>query len=97
MKIEICSGMPLRRWCFHLMNKVSWDLGAGLNAGEAVEYTRHIEFQHFKPPLVNIETFQYLLANISQVFSCCCNDREICGLEQAFGELETNATRRWRY
>lgn len=39
MRNETCSGMPLLRWYFHLMKKVSWDEGAGLNACAAVQVT----------------------------------------------------------
>ncbi len=95
MRSEICSEMLPLRWCFHLMNIANEKVRRQLELWR--NRTSDIELQHLKPLLVHVETIQYLLARALQLFTCCCNDRQICRLQQASGELETNATRGGRY
>ena len=95
MENEICSEMLLRRWCFHLMDNVNRKFNVDWDYLQS--FTSDIELQHLQPLLVHVEVKQYLLGGGLHIVSCSCNDRQICSLEQASGELETNATGGWRY
>lgn len=95
MRIEIRSGMPLLRWCFHLIRTVNGKPDVKLKYWP--NCTGYIELQHVKPLLFHVETIQYLLASSFHIFACCRNNRQVCGHEQASGKLETNATRGWRH